>query len=583
MTPLPKHFSTYSPCPSNKKISTADGTLITVAGQGDVQITPTIILKNVLHVPKLSTNLISIQKLTKDLLCNVIFHSNSCILQDKKSGRTIGHAREWNGLYYMENLNLPIESHSLISESTITSKEKVQLIHCRLGHPSFRVIKLLFPSLFKNLNLESFHCEACELAKHKRVPFPISNKLSTSPFYLVHTDVWGPSNIPNISGAKWFITFIDDCTRVMWLFLLKHKSEVSSVFLRFVSMIKNQFGVNIKKLRSNNAKDYFNHTLNFFCQKEGIIHESSCVHTPQQNGIAERKNGHLLDQTRALIFQNNVPKIFWGEAVLTATYLINRLPSTILSSKSPMEVLKSFYPHITHTNNHQPRIFGCVSFVHVHSSGRGKLDPRAIKCVFLGYSATQKGYKCFHPPSQKFFVSRDVTFHEQISYFSQPHLQGENLREEDEPLILPNLSFGPEIRKNTVGPEIQKNTTTIYEAEAEEEQVEVNQIPAPAGSAADTETTTRPHDDTKFGKNLVYTRRGKAIPRSSHVQESNPISLHEVNHFDPINSNSTNCDEFPYEKLAAQVDHNLDLPIALRKGTRTCTKHQLLIKPLSQA
>nr|KYP44617.1 hypothetical protein KK1_033899 [Cajanus cajan] len=125
MTPLPKHFSTYSPCPSNKKISTADGTLITTAGQGDVQITPTIILKNVLHVPKLSTNLIYIQKFTKDLLCNVIFHSNSCILQDKKSGRTIGHAREWNGLYYMKNRNLPIESHSLISESTITSKEKV--------------------------------------------------------------------------------------------------------------------------------------------------------------------------------------------------------------------------------------------------------------------------------------------------------------------------------------------------------------------------------------------------------------------------------------------------------------------------
>nr|KYP33440.1 Copia protein [Cajanus cajan] len=91
------------------------------------------------------------------------------------------------------------------------------------------------------------------------------------------------------------------------------------------------------------------------------------------------------------MFQNNVPKNFWGEAILTATYLINRLPFAILSSKSPMEVLNSFYPHITHTNNLQPRIFGCVSFVHVHSNGREKLDPRATKCVFLGYSATQKG------------------------------------------------------------------------------------------------------------------------------------------------------------------------------------------------
>jgi len=237
----------------------------------------------------------------------------------------------------------------------------------------------------------------CELAKHKRVPFPISNKISPSPFVLVYTDVWGPSNIPNISGARWFLTFIDDCTRVTWVFLLKQKSKVSSRFIQFVSMIKNQFGVNIKRIRSDNAKDYFNLVLNSFCQKEGIIHESSCVNTPQQNGIAKRKNGHLLDQTRALLFQNYVPKKFWGEALLTATYLINRLLFKILASKSPMDVLSSFYPHLDSTNKLKPRIFGCISFVHVHSNERGKLDPRAVKCVLLGYSTTQKGYKCFHP------------------------------------------------------------------------------------------------------------------------------------------------------------------------------------------
>ncbi|XP_068483247.1 uncharacterized protein [Phaseolus vulgaris] len=219
------------------------------------------------------------------------------------------------------------------------------------------------------------------------------------------------------AGAKWFLTFIDDCTRVAWVFLLKHKYEVSSIFVQFVFMIKNQFGVNIKRIRSDNAKDYFNLVLNSFCQKEGIIHESSCVNTPQQNGIAERKNGHLLDQTRALFLQNHVPKKFWGEDLLTATYLINRLPSKILASKSPMEVLSSFYPHLNPTNKLQPGIFGRVSFVHVHSNERGKLDPRAVKCVFLGYSTTQKGYKCFHPPSKRFFVSRDVTFNEQESYF----------------------------------------------------------------------------------------------------------------------------------------------------------------------
>lgn len=106
-----------------------------------------------------------------------------------------------------------------------------------------------------------------------------------------------------------------------------------------------------------------------------------------------------------------------------------------------MEVLSSFYPDMATTNNLIPRMFGCVSFVHVHSTDRGKLDPMALRCVFVGY-------KCFHPPSKKFFVSRDVTIHEQESYFSQPHLQGENLREEDEPLMFPNLTFGPEDGKD---------------------------------------------------------------------------------------------------------------------------------------
>jgi len=209
MIPLPKHFSSYTPCPSNKKISTADGSLMTAAGQGEVQISPSITLKNVLHIPKLSVSLISIKKLIKDLSCNAVFYDNVCILQNKYSGRTIGHAREWNGLYYLDNPNLPPDlenSNSFFSNSIKTNREKVFLHHCRLGHPSFRVIKSLFPSLFSKLDVESLHCEVC-VAKPKRVPFPVSNNMSTFPFYLIHTDVWGPSTVQNVSGARWLLIF----------------------------------------------------------------------------------------------------------------------------------------------------------------------------------------------------------------------------------------------------------------------------------------------------------------------------------------------------------------------------------------
>jgi hypothetical protein len=121
-----------------------------------------------------------------------------------------------------------------------------------------------------------------------------------------------------------------------------------------------------------------------------------------------------------------MPKSFWGEAVLKTAHLINRLPSRILRFKSPMEMLSTFYPNLYTTNNIVPKIFRCVSFVHIHSQSREKLDPKALKCVFVGYSSTQKAYKCYHPPSKKFNVLADVTFNEQESYFTTPYLQGES-------------------------------------------------------------------------------------------------------------------------------------------------------------
>ena len=131
------------------------------------------------------------------------------------------------------------------------------------------------------------------IAKHHRVSFPLSNTKPFHPFFLVHTDVWGSSKIPNITGAKWFVSFIDDCTKTIWLFLMKEKFEVSHIFFIFYKIIKTQFGVPIKRFRSDNARDYFNLTLSTFLQNEGIIYQSSCVDTSQQNGVAEWKNRHL--------------------------------------------------------------------------------------------------------------------------------------------------------------------------------------------------------------------------------------------------------------------------------------------------
>jgi hypothetical protein len=126
--------------------------------------------------------------------------------------------------------------------------------------------------------------------------------------------------------------------------------------------------------------------------------------------VLERKNRHLLEVTRVLLFQNNVPKEFWSDAVLTAIYLINRLPSTKLDYKSPLEIFYQEKININHL-----KVFGCICFV--HKNKQDKLDYTSIKTIFLGYSSQKKGYKYYDPIQNKFYILRHVTFQEDEPYF----------------------------------------------------------------------------------------------------------------------------------------------------------------------
>ena len=217
----------------------------------------------------------------------------------------------------------------------------------------------------------------------------------------------------SFDGFKYFVTFVDDFTRITWIYVLKLKSELFQMFLDFHTLVATQYSSKISVLRSDNGSEYLSNKMKSFLSSHGIIHQTSCVGTPQQNGIAERKNRDILEKTRAIMFQMNIPKEFWSQVVLTATYLINRLPSRVLEFKSPLEKLKGRKIDLTHL-----RTFGCVCFVHIQSKHRDKLDPRAAKCIFLGYASTQKGYKCFNPITKKLVVSRDVRFEESTPWYT---------------------------------------------------------------------------------------------------------------------------------------------------------------------
>ena len=140
-----------------------------------------------------------------------------------------------------------------------------------------------------------------------------------------------------------------------WVYLLRAKSDVFSCFQSFHKLVCTQFNAKIKILRTDNGTEYMNRTFDAYLESNGIVHQTSCPYTSAQNGVAERKNRHLLEVARFLMFTMNLPKAYWGDAVLVAAYLINRMPLKILNFKSPLEIL-------TGNNNYivPPKIFGCV-------------------------------------------------------------------------------------------------------------------------------------------------------------------------------------------------------------------------------
>jgi hypothetical protein len=206
-----------------------------------------------------------------------------------------------------------------------------------------------------------------------------------------------------------------------------NKSDVFECFVDFHNMIKTQYNASVKVLRTDNGTEYVNKEFDEYLSSFAIIHQTTCPGTSEQNGLAERKNRHLLEVTRCLMMEMNVPKFLWTEAVMTAAYLINRMPSRMLDYKTPIECLKGETSYVV-----PPKVFGCVCFVKDYRPSMGKLDSRALKCVFVGYSGKQKGYKCWCPSERRMFVSMDVVFRENEPYYGEPvDLTG----------VFPNLFF----------------------------------------------------------------------------------------------------------------------------------------------
>ena len=395
------------------KICLPNGAITHVHLKGQVQLTSNLLLSDVLLISDFQFNLISIGKLTQQLKSTILFNTHHCVIQDPMR-KVMGIGKLHGGLY---KLLLPDSTTSAVNlhSSTVlaaSSKDQSQLWHDRLGHTPISVIKNI-DSLSTNVNVNStLPCDVCHFAKQSRLAFPVSNSKAATCFELIHCDVWGPYKRPTFHTCHCFLTIVDDYSRATWTYFLSSKSQVFEIFKQFICYVHTQFNTTIRCVRTDNGTEFLNKPLTDLFLSLGINHQHSCVHTPQQNGRAERKHRHLLSVARALRFKSSLPMHLWGYCILTATYLINRTPSSVLGNKSPYEMLYSKTPKYSHL-----RVFGYLCFSSTLSKRQDKFYPRAYKCVLIGYSTSQKAYKLLHLDSNTVFTSRDVVFYENVFPF----------------------------------------------------------------------------------------------------------------------------------------------------------------------
>ena len=192
---------------------------------------------------------------------------------------------------------------------------------------------------------------------------------------------------------------------------MKHRYDFFGIYTAFRALVKTQHSAVIKCFRCDLGGEY---TSNQFCELltlDGTLHQTSCTDTPEQNGVAERKHRHIVETARSILLSAYVPSVFWDEAVLTIVHIINRIPSSHISSLSPFEKLYGYTPDYSSL-----RVFGYTCFVLKPYVEHSKLSSRSALCVFLGYREGQKGYRCFDPVAQKLYVSRHVVFLEHIPF-----------------------------------------------------------------------------------------------------------------------------------------------------------------------
>ena len=337
---------------------------------------------DVLYVPGLTGNLFSVGAAIKKGHC-VQFDETHCHIQGK-NGQLYGMGTCIEGNLYKLNCNVVTTPERAL---IITDNSEIDLWHQRLGHLNQTQLKKVAEKLTgmkiqKSSNM-SF-CEACVQGKIHRQPFKSVGEIrSKRKLQLVHSDVFGPIQPEAEGGYRYFVTFIDDYSRCCKVYFLKHKSEVLEKFKMFEAVFTNECGEKIGKLRTDNGGEYLSGEFQAYLKSKQIHHETTVRHTPQQNGVAERKNRTIVESARSMLSHAGLPKKYWPYAIdTTAVHVMNRtVTSAITDGTIPYQKWYERKPDLSHL-----KVFGCTVYTLVVDTERRKLDAKAEKLQFVGYA-----------------------------------------------------------------------------------------------------------------------------------------------------------------------------------------------------
>ena len=390
-------------------VSFGDESKIPVKGKGKILIRlkngRQQFISNVYYVPNMKNNILSLGQLLEKGY-DIHMKDGSLSIRDNRSNLITKVPMSRNRMFL---LNIQNDVAKCLKACY---KDASWLWHLRYGHLNFGGLDLLSKKNMvrglPSINQPDQLCEGCLLGKQFRKSFPKeSNSRAQKPLELIHTDVCGPIKPTSLGKSNYFLLFIDDFSRKTWVYFLKQKSEVFEVFKKFKAAVEKESGREIKAMRSDRGGEFTSKEFLEFCEANGIRRPLTVPRSPQQNGVAERKNRTILDMARSMLKSKRLPKEFWAEAVACAVYLSNRSPTRSVWGKTPQEAWSGRKPGISHL-----KVFGSIAHVHVPDERRTKLDDKSESFIFIGYDANSKGYKLYNPSNKRIVINRDVTFDE---------------------------------------------------------------------------------------------------------------------------------------------------------------------------